>query len=368
MEDYMKNVYIHEQKRILVINPGSTTTKVAVYKNSTPIFLKTIKHSLDDLKKFEKITDQFQYRKELICKEITYAEINLENIKAVIGRGGLLKPIESGVYEVNDEMIKDLKHSPLGEHASNLGGLIAYEFAQSLPDAKAYIADPVVVDELDDIARISGHPAFSRVSIFHALNQKAIARDHAKSLMKKYEELNLIVVHLGGGITVAAHKKGRVIDVNNGLDGEGPFSPERSGTLPVGQLVSMCFSGKYTESKIRRMIKGEGGLVAYLGTNSAYETEKRVIKGDEKAKKYFEAMAYQVSKAIGSMCPVLKGNVDAILITGGIAHSKLFINLIIERVYRIAPIHVYPGEDEMRALALNALRIINNEEKCKIYK
>ncbi len=364
----MKNVYIHEQKRILVINPGSTTTKVAVYKNSTPIFLKTIKHSLEDLKKFEKVTDQFQYRKELICKEITYAEINLENIKAVIGRGGLLKPIESGVYEVNDEMLKDLKHSPFGEHASNLGGLIAYEFAQSLPNAKAYIADPVVVDELDDIARISGHPAFSRVSIFHALNQKAIARDHAKSLMKKYEELNLIVVHLGGGITVAAHKKGRVIDVNNGLDGEGPFSPERSGTLPVGQLVSMCFSGKYTESKIRRMIKGEGGLVAYLGTNSAYETEKRVIQGDEKAKKYFEAMAYQVSKAIGSMCPVLKGNVDAILITGGIAHSKLFINLIIERVYRIAPIHVYPGEDEMRALALNALRIINNEEKCKIYK
>ncbi len=364
----MKNVYIHEQKRILVINPGSTTTKVAVYKNSTPIFLKTIKHSIEDLKKFNKITDQFQYRKDLICKEITYAEISLENIKVVIGRGGLLKPIESGVYEVNDEMIKDLKNSPFGEHASNLGGLIAYEFSQSLPNAKAYIADPVVVDELDDIARISGHPAFSRVSIFHALNQKAIARDHAKSLMKKYEDLNLIVVHLGGGITVAAHKKGRVIDVNNGLDGEGPFSPERSGTLPVGQLVSMCFSGKYTEKKIRRMIKGEGGLVAYLGTNSAYETEKRVIKGDKKAKKYFEAMAYQVSKAIGSMCPVLKGNVDAILITGGIAHSKLFMNLIIERVYRIAPIHVYPGEDEMRALALNALRIINNEEKCKVYK
>ena len=320
------------------------------------------------MKKFPKVTDQLEFRKDLICKEIKYADINLENIKVVIGRGGLLKPIESGVYEVNKLMIKDLTNSPLGEHASNLGGLLAYEFSKSLPDAKAYIADPVVVDELDDIARISGHPAFSRISIFHALNQKAISRDHAKSIMKKYEDLNLIVVHLGGGITVAAHKKGRVIDVNNGLDGEGPFSPERSGTLPVGQLITMCFSGNYTENKIRRMVTGEGGLVAYLGTNSAYEVEKMVAAGDKKHQKYFEAMAYQVSKSIGSMCPVLKGNVDAILITGGIAHSKLFINLIIERVYRIAPIHVYPGEDEMRALALNALRIINNEEKCKIYK
>ena len=363
----MANVHFHEEIRILAINPGSTTTKIAVYKNANPVFLKTIKHSLEELKKFEKVSDQFNYRRDLICKELKDADIKIELIRAVVGRGGLLKPIESGIYEVNEQMKKDLRNSPLGEHASNLGGLIADEMVKNLPKARAFIADPVVVDELDDVARISGHPAFRRVSIFHALNQKAVARDHAKSIMRKYEELNLIVVHLGGGITVGAHRKGRVIDVNNGLDGEGPFSPERSGTLPVGQLVSMCFSGNYTEQKIRKMIKGEGGLVAYLGTNSAYEVEKAVSEGDEKSKIYYEAMAYQVSKSIGAMCPVLKGNVDAILITGGIAHSKLFVNLVIERVYRIAPIHVYPGEDEMRALAQNGLRIMREEEECKIY-
>ncbi len=363
----MANVHFHEEIRILAINPGSTTTKIAVYRNANPVFLKTIKHSLEDLKDFENISDQLTYRKDLICKELKNAEIKIDLIRAVVGRGGLLKPIESGIYEVNEQMKYDLQNSPFGEHASNLGGLIADEIVKKLTKARAFIADPVVVDELDDVARISGHPAFRRVSIFHALNQKAVARDHAKSIMQKYEELNLIVVHLGGGITIGAHRKGRVIDVNNGLDGEGPFSPERSGTLPVGQLVTMCFSGKYTEQKIRKMIKGEGGLVAYLGTNSAYEVEKAVLEGDVKSKTYYEAMAYQVSKSIGSMCPVLKGNIDAILITGGIAHSKLFINLVIERVYRIAPIHVYPGEDEMRALALNGLRIMRNEAECKIY-
>ena len=220
---------------------------------------------------------------------------------------------------------------------------------------------------LDPIARVSGHPAFRRVSIFHALNQKAVARDYAKSVMREYEDLNLIVVHLGGGITVGAHQKGRVIDVNQGLDGDGPFSPERSGTLPVGQLVEACFSGAYTKEKLKRMIKGEGGLVAFLGTNSAYEVEKRIYEGDKDAKFYFEAMAYQVAKEIGAMCPVLKGNVDAILITGGIAHSKMFVNLLMERVYRIAPIHVYPGEDEMRALALNGLRVVMGEVQAKEY-
>ena len=367
MENVPESAHIDENIRVLAINPGSTTTKVAVYQNMNPIFLKTIRHTTEELEEFETIIDQLDYRKSIICNELKNANIKMDLIRVVVGRGGLVKPIESGVYEVNDAMIRDLIDSPLGEHASNLGGLIANNMAESLPNARAFIADPVVVDELDDIARVAGHPAFSRISIFHALNQKAVSRQHSKSIMKKYEDLNLIVVHMGGGITIGAHKKGRVIDVNNGLDGEGPFSPERSGTLPVGQIVNMCFSGKYTKEKIKKMVKGEGGLVAYLGTNSAYDVEKRAVAGDKEAKFYYEAMAYQVSKAIGSMCPVLKGNVDGIIITGGVAHSKWFVNMIIERVYRIAPVHVYPGEDEMQALASNGLMALRGEVEICVY-
>ena len=366
MEEFLQH-NIDEEIRIIAINPGSTTTKIAVYQNMNPVYLKTIRHSIEDLKQFDSIIAQLNYRKKIICTELRDAEIKIDLVRAVVGRGGLVKPIESGVYEVNEAMIRDLTNSPLGEHASNLGGLIASDMAETLPNARAFIADPVVVDELSDIARVSGHPAFRRISIFHALNQKAVARQHAKSILKHYEDLNLIVVHLGGGITVGAHQKGRVIDVNNGLDGEGPFSPERSGTLPVGQLVSMCFSGNYTKQKIKKMIKGEGGLVAYLGTNSAYEIEQKAAAGDEKAMFYYQAMAYQVSKQIGSMCPVLKGNVDGIIITGGIAHSKFFVNMVIERVYRIAPVHVYPGEDEMKALISNGLMALKGEIKIKVY-
>ena len=357
-----------EDVKILVINPGSTSTKIAVYHNEDPIFVKNIKHTSKELEKFDKITDQLSYRKNLIIDELNASEISDDHVKAIIGRGGLIKPIESGVYLVNEQMIHDLKNSPLGEHASNLGGLIAYDIAHSLPDAKAYIANPVVVDEFEDIARISGHPLFQRKSIFHALNQKAVAHEHAKSIMRKYEDLNLIVVHLGGGITVGAHKKGRVIDVNQGLDGEGPFSPERSGTLPVGDLVRICFSNEYTQKEIKKMITGKGGLVAYLGTNNAYEVEKRVESGDQQAKLIYEAMAYQVSKTVGAMAAVLKGDVDGILITGGIAHDKWFVNQIIERVYKFGPVYVYPGEDEMKALATNALRVIKGEIKPKIYE
>lgn len=356
-----------EQYRILAINPGSTSTKVAVYQNTNPIFLKNIKHSAEELKPYEKITDQFNFRKNIILNELKNEGVKIDLIRAVVGRGGLVKPIESGIYRVNEQMKADLCDSPLGEHASNLGGLIADDIAQSLPHAQAFIADPVVVDELQPLARFSGHPAFQRKSIFHALNQKAIARSHAKSVMKKYEEMNLIVVHLGGGITVGAHQEGRVIDVNQGLDGEGPFSPERSGTLPSGDLVRACFSGRYTLEKMLKIVKGEGGMVGYLGTNNAYDVEMRALDGDEEAKTIFEAMAYQVAKTIGSMCPVLKGKVDAILITGGIAHSKWFVNMIIERVHRIAPIHVYPGEDEMKALAMNGLMVINGEIQEKEY-
>lgn len=356
-----------EDYRILAINPGSTSTKIAVYAGPSPVFVKNISHSNEELAKFEKITDQYSYRKEIIYREMEEAEIMLHLIRAVVGRGGLLKPIPSGIYYVNDKMKADLQNSPMGEHASNLGGLIADDIAQSLPDAKAYIADPVVVDELQDIARIAGHPDFKRVSIFHALNQKAVARAHAKSIMKSYENLDLIVVHLGGGITVGAHQKGKVIDVNQGLDGEGPFSPERSGTLPSADLIRACFSGIYTEKQLLKMVKGEGGMVAHLGTNSAYEVEQRVEAGDEKAFLIFDAMAYQVAKYIGAMATVLYGHVDGILITGGIAKSAWFVNRIMARVHRIAPVYVYPGEDEMRALAMNGLMVLKGEIQPKEY-
>jgi len=352
---------------ILAINPGSTSTKIGVFVNLNPVFLKNIQHDPEELARFDKITDQFQYRKDIIAEQLNNASIPEEIVKAVVGRGGLLKPIESGVYLVNERMKEDLRNSPMGEHASNLGGLIADALASQLKNVKAYIANPVVVDELEEIARFSGHPHFSRKSIFHALNQKAVARSHAKAVLSQYEELNLIVAHLGGGITVGAHLKGRVIDVNNGLDGDGPFSPERSGTLPTGDLVRLCFSGKYSQKEVMKMIKGEGGLVGYLGTNSAYEVEQKMVSGDQQAALIYEAMAYQVAKEIGAMSTVLKGQVDAILITGGIAHSKWFVNKIIERVHRIAPVHVYPGEDEMKALAFNGMRVVTGETEAKIY-
>jgi len=362
------NIDISKGVRIIAINPGSTSTKIAVFDNESPVLVKNIVHSSAELDKFERITDQFEYRKDLICHVLKEAEIRMDLVKAIIGRGGLVKPIESGVYEVNDAMRRDLIHSPMGaEHASNLGGLIADDLAKSIPGARAYIANPVVVDELADIARYSGHKLLPRVSIFHALNQKAVARQHARSVLKKYEDLNLIVVHLGGGITVGAHYKGRVIDVNQGLDGDGPFSPERTGTLPVGSLVRLCFSGDFTLKQVLKMNKGEGGLVSYLGTNSAYEVEQKMMAGNEEAKRVYEAMAYQVAKEVGSMFAVLKGDVDGILITGGVAHSKWFVNQISERVYKMAPIHIYPGEDEMRALAFNGLRVIKGEAKAKIY-
>lgn len=353
--------------RILAINPGSTSTKIGVFVDLNPIFLKNIQHDPAELSRFDKITEQFQYRKDIIAHELNEGAVPESVVKAIVGRGGLLKPIESGVFEVNERMKQDLRNSPMGEHASNLGGLIADAFAQQLDGVKAYIANPVVVDELDDIARISGSPHFTRVSIFHALNQKAVARSHAKFVMRNYEDMNIIVAHLGGGITVGAHRRGRVVDVNNGLDGEGPFSPERSGTLPMGDLVRMCFSGKYSQKEIMKMIKGEGGLVGYLGTNSAYDVEQMVVKGDAHAKLIYEAMAYQVAKEIGAMSTVLKGDVDVILITGGVAHSKWFVNQIIERVHKIAPVHVYPGEDEMKALAMNGMRVLRGETVAKIY-
>ncbi len=355
--------------KILAINPGSTSTKIAVFENEKKVFLKNIKHNTEELALFDNISSQFEFRMQRILSELVGAEIDVDSIDCIVGRGGLVKPIPSGVYEVNDAMKRDLTNLPLGEHASNLGGLIADCIAKSIKNkkVKAYIANPVVVDELEDIARFAGHPEFERVSIFHALNQKAIAERYAKDVSRNYDDLNLIVVHLGGGITVGAHYNGRVVDVNNGLDGEGPFSPERSGTLPVGQLVNLCFSGKYDKPTIKKMVKGEGGLVAYLGTNDAYEVELRCNNGDEKAQKVSDAMAYQVAKDIGAMSAVLKGKVDAILLTGGIAYNKQFCAFIADMVSYIADVKIYPGEDEMSALAMNGLKLLNGEIVAKVY-
>ncbi|HKL08150.1 MAG TPA: butyrate kinase, partial [Bacteroidales bacterium] len=325
-----------EDHRILAINPGSTSTKIAVFQGAKSIFLKNIKHSAEELAPFDTIVDQFHFRKDIILKELESADIRIDLITAIVGRGGLVNPIESGVYEVNDKMINDLHESKLGEHASNLGGLIAHDIANELKSARAFIADPVVVDEMEDVARYTGHPKFVRHSIFHALNQKATARKYAKSVDKPYDELNLIIAHLGGGISVGAHKKGRVIDVNNALDGDGPFSPERTGTLPCGQVAKLCFSGEYTHEQVKKMIKGEGGLVAYLETNDAYEVEMRVKDGDQKAKEVHDALAYQLGKEIGSLSTVLKGEVDAIILTGGMAHDKMLVDYIKEMVHFIA--------------------------------
>lgn len=352
---------------ILAINPGSTSTKVAVFDKEKEVFLKNIKHSAESLKPYKEITDQYEFRKRIILDELEAAGVEPESIAAIVGRGGLIKPIPSGVYNVNQKMLDDLKVGVLGQHASNLGGLIASDIARSLPKAKAYIADPVVVDEMMPVARLAGHPNFERISIFHALNQKAIARTHAEQQNQDYESLNLIVAHMGGGISVGAHQKGKVIDVNNALDGDGPFSPERSGSLPTGQLVKICFSGKYSQDQIKKMLKGNGGLMAYLNTNDAYEVEKKAEAGDEKASLIQDAMAYQVAKEIASLSATLEGNIDAILLTGGIAHGKTVVKGIKQRTKHLGPVFVYPGEDEMKALAMNGLRIIKGETKAMDY-
>ena len=304
---------------------------------------------------------------ETIVKALEDNGVKLEDIKVIVGRGGLLRPIPSGVYEVNEAMLKDLSSACYGEHASNLGGIIANELASRIKGCKAYIADPVVVDELCDVARIGGHPMFPRISIFHALNHKAIAKMYARETGKEYGDLNLVVVHMGGGVSVAAHCKGKVVDVNNALYGEGPFSPERSGGISAKQLADACFSGKYSQSEINKIISGKGGVVAHLGTNSFKEVEDHVAAGDQKAKLIADAFIYNVAKAIGGMAAALSGKVDAILLTGGIAYGKEMMQQLTDMVSFIAPVKVYPGEDEMAALAGNALAVMEGREEVRKY-
>lgn len=353
---------------IIVINPGSTSTKIGLFEDSKCLFEENIKHSTEDLAPFEKITDQFEYRKKAILERLSRLNIDHSQVKIIMGRGGMVKPIESGVYKINAAVKRDLVNSPVGEHASNLGGLIADDLAKEFPNARAYITDPVVVDEMDDIARFAGHPIFTRRSIFHALNQKATARRHAQVIGKSYESLRLIVVHLGGGISIGCHREGRVVDVNQAVGGEGPFSPERAGSVPVTDAIKLAYSGKFTEKEFIKMLVGQGGLAAYLGTNNAYEVEKRVKNGDETATLTYAAMAYQVAKTVGEMATVLFGKVDGIIITGGIAYDKWFVERLRERTEWIAPVYVYPGENEMEALAENARRVLIGEVVAKDYE
>ncbi len=353
-------------KYILVINPGSTSTKIALFEDEATLFEVKISHSTEEIQAFPSVASQYEFRKDLIVKAINENNFPLEKLDAVCGRGGMLRSLESGTYVVNDEMIRDLNEAKRGEHASNLGGLIAYNIAKDL-GIPAYIVDPVAVDEMADIARISGMANIERQCIFHALNHKAIARQVAKDLGKKYEELNLVIAHLGGGISVAVHNKGRVIDVNNALDGDGPMSPERSGTVPLGPLYKLCFSGNYTLRDIKSMNYGKGGLVSYLGTNNAVEVVERIKNGDEKAKLVYNAMAYQIAKEIGACTTILCGKIDYIVLTGGLAHESYIVSKITERTEFLAKVLVYPGENELLSLALGALRVLNKEEDAKIY-
>ncbi|MEH7236999.1 butyrate kinase [Bacillus sp. JJ1562] len=358
---------MHDKEyRILVINPGSTSTKIGVYDNERSVFEKTIRHDRSELNAYDNIIDQYEFRKTMILETLDNEGINISKLSAVCGRGGLLKPIQGGTYKVNDEMLHDLRIGYAGQHASNLGGILAYEIASGL-NIPPYIVDPVVVDELEPIARISGFDLIERRSIFHALNQKAVARRVAKDLGKTYEEMNLIVTHMGGGITVGVHKRGKVVDVNNGLHGDGPFSPERAGTVPAGDLIDLCFSGQYFREEIMKKLVGQGGLVGYLGTNDAVEVERMIEKGDKRARLVYKAMAYQIAKEIGSASAVLSGRVDAIILTGGLAYGNEFISEISNHVNWIADVIIQPGENELQALAEGALRVLRGDEKEKEY-
>ncbi|MBP5192485.1 MAG: butyrate kinase [Eubacterium sp.] len=349
----------------LIINPGSTSTKIGVFEDEKLLFDETLRHTTEEIARFDKIVSQKNFRKEVILNFLKENDIDVKSFDVIVGRGGLLKPIPSGTYAVTDKLLEDLKNAVGGEHASNLGGILAREIADEI-GVPSYIVDPVVVDEMGQLARLSGVPELPRVSIFHALNQKAVAKRYAKEVGKRYELLNLIVVHMGGGVSVGAHTGGKVVDVFNALSGDGAFSPERAGAVPPGALVDLCFSGKYSVKEIKKMLIGNGGFNAYLNTNDAREVYQRSLT-DEKAKVVLDAFIYQVSKDIGAQAAVLSGNVDQIILTGGIAYGEYVVEEIKKRVKFIAPVTVYPGEDELLALAEGALRVMKGDEEVKEY-
>lgn len=350
----------------LIINPGSTSTKIGVFEDETLLFEETLRHSTEEIAKYASIVDQKDFRKEIIVNLLKEKDFDIKSLNMVVGRGGMLKPIPGGTYAVTDELLADLKVGVQGQHASNLGGILAREIGDSI-GVPSYIVDPVVVDELMPIARYSGVPELPRISVFHALNQKAVAKRYAKETGKAYQDLNLIVVHMGGGVSVGAHEKGRVIDIFNALDGDGAFSPERAGGVPSGALIKMCFSGKYTQAEVYEKIVGNGGFNAYLGTNDMRDVEKMVNDGDDNARVIRDAFILQVTKDIGSMACVLNGKVDQIIVTGGIAYDKGVVAGLKEKAEWIAPFTVYPGEDELLALAQGGLRVMNGEEAAMKY-
>jgi len=351
---------------VLVINPGSTSTKFAVFSGTDSIFEQSLSHSTEELAGFPSIAAQYEFRENAILRVLEERHFDLSSLHAVVGRGGLLHPIPGGVYRITEAMKADLLSARYGEHASNLGALIADAFAARL-GIPAFIADPVVVDELDDVARVSGHRLFKRISIFHALNQKAVARRYAKSCGRSYEALNLVVAHMGGGVSIGLHRHGRVVDVNQALSGEGPFTPERSGTLPAGDLAKLCFSGQYSLQDVLKMITGRGGMVSFLGTNDMREVSRMRDEGNKEADLYYRAFVYQVGKSIGAAAAAAHGLVDAVILTGGIAHSKDITDRIAEMVSFIAPVVVYPGEGELEALALAGTMALSGETEIKEY-
>jgi len=350
--------------KILVINPGSTSTKIGIFENNAIAVEQTLRHDTEELAGYQKITEQYSFRMQIIEDFLKNSDIDIFAISAIVGMGGLLLPLLGGTYQVNETMLKHLNDGIMGEHASNLGGIIAYAIGQKI-DKPAFIVDPVVVDEFEPIARISGHPKIERKSIFHALNQKAIARKYCQEINKNYNKANLIVVHMGGGISVSIHSMGRVVDSNNALDGDGPFTPERTGGLPVGDLAKLCYSN-ISLDHIKGMIKGNGGMVAYFGTNNMKELEEKA-KTESQVKLTINAMAYQIAKEIGAMATVVYGKLDGILLTGGIAYSQLITSDIKCRVEHLGNVKVYPGEDELSALAQGAARVLKGEEAARIY-
>ena len=352
--------------KLLIINPGSTSTKIGVFEDEKELFEETLRHTNEELKQYDTIFDQFQFRKDVILNVLKEKNFDIKTLSAVVGRGGMLKPIEGGTYAVNDAMLEDLKVGVQGPHASNLGGILAKSIGDEV-GVPSYIVDPVVTDELADVARMSGTPDIPRVSKFHALNQKAVAKRYGKESGKGYENLNLVVVHMGGGVSVGAHNHGKVVDVNNALDGDGPFSPERAGSVPAGDLIKLCFSGKYTEAEVYSKIVGKGGFVAYLNTNDVKGTIDKMEEGDKACKVVYDAFVYQIAKAVGEMSAALSGKVDQIILTGGVAYSPVLVPDLKSRIDWIAPVTVYPGEDELLALAQGAIRVLNGEEEAKVY-
>ncbi|MBQ3247558.1 MAG: butyrate kinase [Alistipes sp.] len=352
--------------KVLTINPGSTSTKIALYGEQGELWNQTLRHPAEEIAHFGRIAEQFEWRLSLILEAMEARGESLSELSAVVGRGGLTKPVMGGTYEVTTALLDELRTTPM-EHASNLGAPLADAIARKA-GVKAYIVDPPTVDELQPTARVSGVKALPRISVFHALNQKAVARRYAAEVGKPYEELNLVVAHMGGGVSVGAHRKGCVIDVNNALDGEGPIAPERAGSLPAGSLVELCFSGKYTKAEVKKMLCGKGGVVDLLGTNSMIEVRERAAAGDEEASLVLEAMCYSIAKNIGAMAAALDGKVDAVILTGGLAYSEVITDKIAHRISFIAPIEIYPGEDEMLALAESGLAVLRGEREAKIYE